>query len=131
MRSPYTQLYVHLIWATWKRKPLITESIKPQLYAAIAAKCRQLQCEPVAIGGTDDHIHLLVRLHTTVSIAQLVKEVKGSSSHLMTHEITPLMFFKWQGGYQAFTVRKSEISNLESYIAKQDEHHKDVQSDHI
>jgi REP element-mobilizing transposase RayT len=98
MRSPYTQLYAHLTWSTWKRQPLITEEIGPRLYAAIAERCRQLQCEPVAIGGTDDHIHLLARLHTTVSIAQLVKEVKGSSSHLMTHEITPHMFFKWQGG---------------------------------
>jgi len=89
MRGPYTQLYLHLVWATWDRLPLITETVESRLYAAIAEKCRKLKCVPLAIGGIDDHIHLLVRLHTTVAIATLVKEVKGSSSHLVTHEITP------------------------------------------
>ena len=99
MRAPYTQLYLHLVWATWDRLPLITEDMESRLYAAIAAKCRQLKCEPLAINGTEDHIHVLLRLHPTVSVARLVKEVKGASSHLVTHEIKPNEFFKWQGAY--------------------------------
>jgi REP element-mobilizing transposase RayT len=123
MRGPYTELYLHLVWATWDRLPLISEAIEPRLYAAMAQKCRKLKCVPLAIGGIEDHVHLLVRFHTTVAIATLVKEVKGSSSHLVTHEITPGEFFKWQGSYGAFTLRKEEVPWVEGYIARQREHH--------
>ena len=123
MRAPYTQLYVHMVWGTWDRLPLITEEIRDRLYAAIAAKCRALKCEPLAIGGIEEHVHLLARLHTTVSVAQLAKEVKGSSSHLVTHEITPNEFFKWQGAYRAFTIRKSNVDVVKTYIEDQKRHH--------
>ena len=113
MRAPYTELYLHVVWATWDRMPLITEAIQPRLYAAIAAKCRELKCAPLAIGGIEDHVHLLVRLHTTVTVATLVQQVKGSSSHLVTHEITPGEFFKWQGAYGAFTLRKEDVPAVE------------------
>jgi REP element-mobilizing transposase RayT len=123
MREPYTQLYVHLVWATWDRHPLITPLLEPRIYAAIAEKCRELKCVPIAIGGTEDHIHLLTRFHTTVSIATLVKEVKGMSSHLVTHAIMPETFFKWQGAYGAFTIRKSEVPHVKAYIENQKNHH--------
>ena len=123
MRSPYTQLYVHIVWATWDRLPLITEAIEPRLYAAIAAKCRSLKCEPLAIGGIEDHVHLLTRFHTTITIAKLVKDVKGSSSHLVSHEIRRGEFFKWQGAYGAFTLRKSEVPQVKAYILNQKQHH--------
>ena len=123
MRGPYTQLYLHLVWATWDRLPLVTPAIEPRLYAAIAEKCRTLKCEPLAIGGIEDHVHLLVRLHTTVAVATLVKEVKGSSSHLVTHEITPGEFFKWQGAYGAFTLRKEDMPGVRTYVENQRKHH--------
>ena len=68
-------------------------------------------------------MHLLVRLHPTVAIATLVKEVKGTSSHLVTHELTPDEFFKWQGGYGAFTIRKDDVPRLKDYIENQELHH--------
>jgi len=123
MREPYTQLYVHLVWATWDRLPFITPDIEPRIYAAIAQKCRDLKCVPIAIGGIEEHIHLLTRFHTTVPIATLAKEVKGSSSHLVTHEIAPSQPFKWQGAYGAFTIRKSEVPKVKAYIENQKQHH--------
>ncbi|NOZ60462.1 MAG: IS200/IS605 family transposase [Calditrichaeota bacterium] len=123
MRAPYTQLYLHLVWATWDRLPLITDEVEPHLYAAIADKCRELKCVTLAIGGVADHVHLLVRLHTTVSAAKLAKRVKGSSSHLVTHEIRPGEFFKWQGAYSAFTLRKGDVPTVQAYIERQKEHH--------
>lgn len=123
MRAPYTQLYLHCVWATWDRLPLISPEIERPLYAAILDKCRQLKCEPIAIGGTPDHVHLLLRLHTTVTVANLLKEIKGSSSHLITHEITPGEFFKWQGAYGAFTVSKDAVPRVKVYIEHQKEHH--------
>lgn len=123
MRAPFTQLYVHLVWSTWDRLPLITADIQARLYAAIMDKCHELKCEPIAIGGVADHLHLLVRINTVVSVAQLTKEVKGSSSHLVTHVLKPGEFFKWQGAYGAFTIRKSEVSTVKRYIENQVSHH--------
>jgi putative transposase len=123
MREPFTQLYVHLVWATWDRLPFITPELEPRIYAAIAEKCRELKCEPIAIGGIEEHVHLLTRFHTTVPIATLAKEVKGSSSHLVTHIIVPGSLFRWQGAYGAFTIRKSEVSTVKTYILNQKQHH--------
>ncbi len=125
MRTPYTQLYLHLIWATWDRLPLITPSLEEIIYASILSKCQKLKCKPLAIGGIVDHVHLLTRFHTTVSVAQLAKEVKGSTSHLITHKIKPGSFFKWQGAYGAFTVRKSDLPRVIAYIKNQKKHHAD------
>ena len=123
MREPYTQLYVHMVWATWDRQPFITPELEPRIYALIAEKCRELKCVPIAIGGIEEHVHLLTRFHTTVPIATLVKETKGSSSHLVTHIIQPGSLFKWQGAYGAFTIRKSEVPTVKSYILNQKQHH--------
>lgn len=123
MRSSYTQLYLHLIWATWDRLPLLSPAIETRVYAAITAKCRELKCVPLAVGGVEDHVHLLVKFPPTVEIARLVKEIKGSSSHLITHEITPGEFFKWQGAYGAFTCRRDDALTLVEYIERQKEHH--------
>ena len=123
MRSPYTQLYLHLVWATWDRLPLLLPAVEQRVYLAIAAKCQELRCLPLALGGVEDHVHLLVRFPATLNVSTLVQGVKGASSHLVTHEITPGSFFKWQGAYGAFTCRKDEVPAVQEYIARQKEHH--------
>ena len=123
MRAPYTQLFLHCVWATWDRLPLITPKLEQPIYSCILAKVLALKCDAVAIGGMPDHVHLLVRLHTTVTVADLLKEVKGASSHLVTHEIAPGEFFKWQGAYGAFTVSKDGVERVKEYIERQKEHH--------
>ena len=105
--------------------PLIEPHLEEALYAALARKCAELKCEALAIGGVEDHVHLLVRLHPAVSVAYLVQNVKGYSSHFMTHEITPDEFFKWQGAYRAFTLRKSEVPTVSTYIQNQKQHHRE------
>jgi putative transposase len=125
MPHKYAQLYVHIVWSTWNRMPFINESIQSELYAAIAKKCRQLECEPIAINGTEDHIHLLVSLHPNISASGLVKDIKGSSSHLMTHKIAPNEYFKWQGGYGVFSVSKDNLPKLRTYINNQKKHHQE------
>jgi putative transposase len=123
MRGPYTQLYLHVVWATWDRLPLITHEFDARLYDCISAKCLALKCKPLAIGGIEDHVHLLVRFHPTVAPATLVAEVKGASSHLMTQVVRPGVFFKWQGAYGAYTLRKGEVATVSAYIANQKVHH--------
>jgi putative transposase len=123
MSGNYTELYVHLVWATWDRLPLITVEFQEQLYACVVAKCEELNCQVIALGGVEDHVHLLVRLAASESVSKVVKEVKGASSHLMTHVLQPDIFFKWQGSYGAFTVSSEAVPGVRQYILSQKEHH--------
>lgn len=123
MRAPFTQLFIHLVWSTRDRMPIITPEIQPRLYACMAQRSKDLKCSPIAIGGIDNHVHLLVQLHPAVSVADLVKDIKGASSHLMNHEILLDNIFYWQGAYGAFSIRKTEIEQVAAYIHNQFTHH--------
>ncbi len=98
MRVPITQLYLHCVWATWDRLPLITPLIEQPIYASILSKCQELKCHILALNGTVDHVHLFVRFPTTITMADMVKEVKGASSHLVTHQLAVGEFLKEAGG---------------------------------
>ena len=124
MRQTFTQLYLHLVWATWDRLPLITPELQGPIYSCIQAECADLRCEVLAIGGIEDHVHLLVRFPTTVTIAQIAKQVKGASSHLVAQKLDPMAGFKWQGAYGAFTVSRGDLDRVTRYIANQREHHR-------
>jgi REP element-mobilizing transposase RayT len=77
----------------------------------------------ITVGGVEDHVHLLIGLPPTLSVSDLIKNIKGSSSHLVTHEIKPGEFFKWQGSYGAFTVGHDGIDKVANYIRNQAIHH--------
>jgi REP element-mobilizing transposase RayT len=91
---------------------------------AIAAKCHELSAEVVALGGTEDHVHLLTSLPATLAVAELVGKVKGTSSHLATHEVLRGgEFFTWQDAYGAVSVSPRHLPTVADYIARQREHH--------
>ena len=121
MPNSCTELYVHFVWATWDRKPLITPQIEGIAYTAIRAKCHERKCQVRALGGVADHVHVLVRMPATLDVATLAHDMKGASSHLIRHRLTP--DFQWQGAYAAFTVCPSVVPALCEYIEGQKEHH--------
>ena len=123
MADPYCLLFVHYIWSTWQRMPLVTPNIEKRVYESIVVKCRELKSEPIAVGGTMDHVHLLVQIAPVISVARLAQEAKGASSHLVTHQLAPSTFFKWQGGYGALTVDEASLPRLSTYIKNQKTHH--------
>ena len=122
MPASCVQVFIHYVWATWDRLPMVSPELEPRLHAAIAAECRRLGCEPLEIGGTEDHVHALVRLGATASVAELARRMKGGSSHLATHTLTR-DGFRWQGSYGAFSVSVENLERVRSYIARQKEHH--------
>ena len=77
----------------------------------------------LAIGGIEDHLHMLLSISATISIADLVKQLKGVSSHVMNQEFQPDTQFTWQGSYGAFTVSRWDTAKLIAYINQQQEHH--------
>lgn len=124
MRTPYTQVYVHLVWATWDRQPLLNGEAEAAAYACIRTECSVMGVEVVALGGLEDHVHLLVRLPMTLAIASVVKQVKGASSHMLTHKVG-YEDFKWQGAYGAFSVEKKSVPMVQHYVECQKARHAD------
>jgi putative transposase len=125
-RSPYTQLYLHLVWSTHDRLPIITPELQPRLYAALSHKCRELGADVLAIGGITDHVHLLVRFPTTISVSEFVGKVKGASSHFVTHLLDSPEPFRWQGGYGAFTVSRRNVDAVSRYVLDQEHRHREL-----
>ena len=125
MRRPYVHLFCHLVWGTWDRLPLIGCDAEPRLYGALQDKLRELDCMPIAVGGVEDHVHVLCQFPPTIAISYLVQQLKGGSSHLMTHEVLGRDEFKWQGGYGAFTLHRDLVPEVRDYILAQKQHHAD------
>ncbi len=130
MRAALVQIYLHFVWGTWDRLPLITDK-ENQIYKAMLEKCKTLGATVIAIGGMPDHVHLLVRFPSTIAVADFVMEVKGSTSHLVTHRINSEEFFKWQGAYAVFSMSERDVPRIKSYIQHQKEHHSSDQLDPI
>jgi len=121
MREPFTQLYFHLVWATWDRVPILTDALLEVIDRAIRHECVGMKVEVLAFGGVADHVHVLVRVPPPVSVSELVKQVKGATSHLIQNRLK--VPFKWQGGYGAFTVSKRNLPAARHYVLSQREHH--------
>lgn len=122
MPGTHTEIFLHLIWSTWDRIPLLHGEVERVAYASIRAECAAMKAEVLALGGVEDHVHLLVKLPATVSVATFMNQVKGASSHLLTHR-TANIGFKWQGGYGAYSVSRDHLSVVSRYIERQKEHH--------
>jgi REP element-mobilizing transposase RayT len=125
MRENYSKLFVHLVWGTWDRLPLITPEIRLPVYQGITEQAKRNGCELIAVGGIEDHVHALLRIPTTITIADLAKGLKGGSSHMVTKALRPGTFFKWQGSYGSFTVSRSHVPMIRAYVLNQERHHRE------
>jgi REP element-mobilizing transposase RayT len=111
-----------MVFSTVHRTPLITADIKPKLHGYMAGALRNIKSVPFIVGGVEDHVHLLLGLSRTLSIAQTVEKVKTSSSKWMKDE--GHRSFAWQLGYGAFSVGIREVEVIETYIRNQESHHR-------
>lgn len=116
------EVYLHFVWATQGRNPLIAGPLEDALHRVMAAEAQRLGCRVLATGGMPDHVHLLVSLPTNVSIARLVQQVKGVSSHMARDRVDG---FYWQEGYSVFSVTRSHCVRVKRYVLNQKQHHTD------
>ncbi|MCA9446467.1 MAG: IS200/IS605 family transposase [Candidatus Omnitrophica bacterium] len=125
MGRNYTEVYMHFVWATKNREPWLTERIRKDVHAVIFEKCKQLECLPIAVGGMEDHVHLLSELRPSLSISELMKEVKGVSSHLINHVLNPDDVFRWQARFGVFSLTRKGVPRVKDYVLNQRKHHEE------
>ena len=116
-------LRIH-VFSTKNRQPMITPEVEPELYAYIAGTAKNLDSRCLTIGGTSNHVHLLVSQSKNIALSHLMEEIKKSSSKWIKTKATALRSFGWQDGYGAFTIGQSQVEALKHYIAVQKERHR-------
>jgi len=124
MPQTYTQLHYHLIFSTKNRTPTITSQIQPRLWKYMGGIVKGLKGIPIQIGGMPDHVHLLVTLRQQPALADVLREIKASSSGWIHETFPHLSAFAWQTGYGAFSVSHSGVPKVKDYIKDQAKHHK-------
>lgn len=124
MSGSYTQILLHIVFATKRREPMINDYIRDRLYAYLGGIVRAEKGTLYAIGGIDDHVHLLVRWRADAPISDLMRTLKSRSTKWVKSEFSS--DFAWQEGYAAFSVSKSQEDVVRAYIAKQTEHHREI-----
>ncbi len=124
MPQSLASLHVHLIFSTKNREPVLNERIRPELHGYIAGIHQRIECPAELINSVDDHIHILFALGRTVSVSQVVEEVKKISSKWIKTKGDEFTHFAWQAGYGAFSVSESNLQSVRDYVANQKEHHR-------
>ena len=123
MPSTHLCLNIHVVFSTKERCPYIEPTWRERLHAFLGGAIRQTGAVPDAVGGVGDHVHLLVGLRAAHCLADVVQDIKTASSKWVHREIRQHIF-SWQEGYGAFTVSPSHRVRVKSYIANQEEHHR-------
>jgi putative transposase len=124
MPKTYTSVYVHYVFSTKNRMPVLSKEIRERLWAYMGGIARENGMVAKAVGGFEDHAHLLVSLPTTITMAKGVQLIKGGSSKWLHETFPALHDFAWQEGYGAFGACISIIPETIAYIADQEEHHR-------
>jgi putative transposase len=114
-------LYVHLVWVTWRRRPMITTGVAAFLRRFLPAEAARHGCEVVALGVVPDHVHLLLRIPPRVDLPRLVQGLKGASSRLGNLEST--VGLRWEKGYQIKTVSPGGLPRVIAYVRNQAQRH--------
>ena len=121
------KILVHTVFSTKDRRPFLRDKpLRDELHRYLGGIMTNLDCQPVIVGGVEDHVHLLCALSRTCDAAAMVKEVKRGSSLWLKTKSPDLADFAWQNGYGIFSIGFSQIASVRDYIAGQEEHHRKV-----
>lgn len=123
MPQSLARLHVHLVFSTKDRVPKISDAVRDSLHAYMGVILKNLGCVPIYINSVEDHVHILTDLSRTVSVSQVIEDVKKTSSKWIKSQGAEFSRFAWQSGYGAFAVSESNVGAVRKYIATQKEHH--------
>src|SRR6266566_1969440 len=120
----YVSSHIHCVFSTKERRPIIAPELRDRLWPFIGGIARQNQMKAIEIGGVADHVHILLSLPSTVSIAKALQLIKGGSSKWVHESFPEQRLFNWQEKYGAFSVSVSQLNKIVQYIKGQEEHHR-------
>ncbi|WP_026452446.1 IS200/IS605 family transposase [Aequorivita capsosiphonis] len=123
MGQSLVQNYIHIIFSTKYRQPLIHAPVEEELHAYLGGICNRLECQSIKVGGYTDHIHILCKLSQKIALMKLLEEVKSHSSKWIKTKGEDYRNFYWQNGYGAFSVNPSQVDRVIAYIENQHKHH--------
>jgi REP element-mobilizing transposase RayT len=127
MPQSLAKILVHTVFSTKDRHPFLKDrALRDELHCYLGGILSNLDCQPLIVGGVEDHIHYLCALSRTCTVADMVKEVKRGSSLWVKTKGSGLDQFSWQNGYGAFSIGASQIEPVREYIAGQEEHHRRI-----
>jgi putative transposase len=125
MSQSLAKILVHAVFSTKERRPFLRDtSLRQELHHHLGGILKHLECQPVIVGGVADHVHLLVSLSRTQTVAEMMKEVKRGSSLWIKERDATMGDFCWQNGYGVFSIGFSQIEEVRRYIGQQEEHHR-------
>ncbi|MBC7912850.1 MAG: IS200/IS605 family transposase [Pyrinomonadaceae bacterium] len=117
------KIWIHAIWATKERQPWIISSVEKSMYDYMYKQFVECGCPVRIINGMPDHVHCLFLLNPQKSIAEVIKQVKGSTAHWVNKSDLTLDKFSWQTGYAAYSVSESQLEKVYLYLRNQKAHH--------
>lgn len=120
----FVSCLVHCVFSTKERRKLITSDLQERLYPYLGGIARENKMKALAIGGVEDHTHVLLSIPSTMSIAKSVQLLKGNSSKWIHETFPEQRMFDWQEGYGAFSIAISGVEDTVRYIQSQEEHHR-------
>ena len=123
MTNSHAKIWIHAVWTTKNRKPLIHSRMERRLYDFIGVELKRMGCTLSIVNGVTDHVHCLFCMPPDLSVNEIIKHIKGSSSHFINHNDLIPDKFVWQNGYGAFTVSQSGVDSVNKYIYFQKQHH--------
>jgi len=123
MSHSFYKIWIHIVFGTKNRLPLISSILENPLYGHLHNQLEELECKVEAINGMPDHIHILISMNPKRPIADIIKQLKGASSHWVNQQNIISEKFSWQTGYGVFSVSESQIAKVKAYILNQKKHH--------
>lgn len=126
MSHSLARIWIHAVFSTKDRQPLIEEEVSQRIYNHIKNDLIEMDCYCKIVNGMPDHVHILFLLNHSLSIAETIKNIKGSSSHWINQRNILAPKFSWQSGYAAFSVSDTNVGRVESYIRNQKLHHRKI-----
>ena len=120
---PYWRLFYHFVWGTKNGDPMISPTWENSLHNVIAAKASELGALVHAVGGIENHVHLVASVPPRIALSTFVGQVKGTSSHFVNHELAPDATFAWQEEYGVVSFGGKQLDMVVRYVKNQRRHH--------
>ena len=124
MANTYSQIYIHCVFAVKGRENLLQKPWRSEVFKYIAGIIREKNQKPIIVNGVSDHVHIFVGLKPSMSVSELVRDIKNNSTNFINAQKFVSKKFSWQEGFGAFSYNRSQLENVYRYIENQEQRHR-------